>query len=61
MTLKVRVTEEMIDYVQRNPHSVNVANDEELRKLKKLRDQTYEDIRSFVKSREKVPWREWDP
>ena len=28
--------------------------------MRKLRDQTWEDLRHFVKEREKKPWRVWD-
>ena len=31
-----------------------------MQQIKKLRDQTFDDLQTFVKNREKFHWRKWD-
>ena len=54
------MTEDIIDMAQR----VQVRQDGKLIRemiiMKRLRDQTWEDLRHFVIEREKKPWRNWD-
>ena len=54
------MTEDIIDLAQR----VQIRQDgkliKEMNLMRRLRDQTWEDLRYFVIEREKKPWRVWD-
>jgi hypothetical protein len=52
--------EDLIDKAQRLHTQPNDLLEQEMLQLKKLRDQTFEDLQDFVKQREKNPWRNWD-
>jgi hypothetical protein len=52
--------EELIDKAQRLKLRPDVELKLELQQMKKLRDQTFDDLQTFVKNREKFHWRKWD-
>ena len=58
--VKVRMMEDLIDKAQRLRQQPNKVLEDEVSRLKILRDQTFEDLHDFVKQREKNPWRNWD-
>ena len=57
--LKIRMTEDLIDCAQRLEIKADKNTQRELKILKTLRDQTYEDLKKFVQKREKRVWRNW--
>ena len=54
------MTVDIIDLAQRVQVKADKRSLEEMEIMKKLRDQTWEDLRYFVVEREKKPWRNWD-
>ena len=52
--------EDLINKAQRLRAQPNHVLEEEVSRLKLLRDQTFEDLHDFVRQREKNPWRNWD-
>lgn len=52
--------EDLVDRVQRYNLKPDKALEEEIKHLKKLRDQVFDDLQTFVREREKHHWREWD-
>lgn len=58
--LKVRMTEDLIDCAQRLQVKPDKRTEAELKILSLLRDRTYDDLRFFVKEREKKLWRNWE-
>ena len=54
------MTEDIIDCAQRLTVKADNKTHRELEILKLLRERTYEDLRHFVKEREKKRWRLWE-
>ena len=54
------MTEDIIDCAQRLTVKADEKTQRELQILELLRDRTYDDLRSFVKEREKKRWRLWE-
>ncbi len=52
--------EELIDKAQRLKLKPDAELELEMQQIKKLRDQTFDDLQTFVKNREKFHWRKWD-
>ena len=54
--------EDLIDKAQRAKDTTQTTAEAkaELDRLTRLRDQTYADLKIFVRDREKHHWREWD-
>ena len=60
LQIKCRMTEEIIDLAQKLLLKPDGLLEDRMEKLKRLRDQTYQDLYYFITEREKVHWRNWD-
>lgn len=60
LQIKCRMTEEIIELAQRLHLKPDKALEGRMDRLKRLRDQVYQDLHFFITEREKVHWRNWD-
>lgn len=59
-TIKCRLMEDLIDCAQRCKIRPDAQVERELYLMRRLRDQTWDDLTYFLREREKYPWRTWD-
>ena len=53
--------EDLIEKAQRSHNQpTNVERSREVERLRRLRDQMFDDVNEFVRQREKYRWRQWD-
>jgi len=60
LTIKIRLHEQIVDYAARFNAKPDKEIEREMRNMIRLRDQTYRDIKEYLKIRDKRPWRNWD-
>jgi hypothetical protein len=58
--VKVRLLSDLVDRYQHKKVKASEEEEKELSSMRQLYSQTLADMRSFVKKREKLHWRQWD-